>query len=216
MRKIKKTRGTCSVGRFRQNVSSPQWTEPVGAKCRAMQSPATASMCHFKDRNKHTTPQPRRAFLKWKFCGAGFSRCKQSWQAKTSPKQQSSAPLAECQTDGTFFLKSHSFDSWKGTNGQIVLSQSWQFLFSFLMKQLWRARCLCAIWWCKNIYRSKKWTFLSVKKRAMEKTINWLTFCIILTASAHPPVTCLRLHPDLCPTAGCVQCGCTCRQNYVL
>lgn len=143
-----------------------------------MQSPATASMCHFKDRNKHTTPQPRRAFLKWKFCGARFSRCKQSWQAKTSPKQQSSAPLAECQTDGTFFLKPHSFDSWKGTNGQIVLFQSWQFLFSFLMKQLWRARCLCAIWWCKNIYRSKKWTFLSVKKERWRKRSTGLHFVL--------------------------------------
>lgn len=173
---MKKTTGTCSVGRFRQNVSSPQWTEPVGAKCRAMQSPATASMCHFKDRNKHTTPQPRRAFLKWKFCGARFSRCKQSWQAKTSPKQQSSAPLAECQTDGTFFLKSHSFDSWKGTNGQIVLFQSWQFHF-------WWNSCgepgVCAPSGGAKIYIARRnERFYQLKKERWRKRSTGLHFVL--------------------------------------
>ena len=40
-------------------------------------------MCHFKDCNKHTTLQRRRAFLKWKFCQPGL--------AKENPKQHTSA-----------------------------------------------------------------------------------------------------------------------------
>ena len=48
-----------------------------------MQRSAMVSMCHFKDCNKHTTLQRRRAFLKWKFCQPGL--------AKENPKQHTSA-----------------------------------------------------------------------------------------------------------------------------
>lgn len=58
--------------------------------------------------------------------------------------------------------------------------------------------------------------FYQLKKERWRKRSTGLHFVLFLTASAHPPVTCSRLHPDLCPTAGCVQCGCTCRQNCVL
>lgn len=54
---------------FLQSTQDTKKTQVL--KCVMLKS-AMDSMCHFKDCNKHTTLQRRRAFLKWKF-GAGLS-----------------------------------------------------------------------------------------------------------------------------------------------